>query len=90
MVAAQLEQHQGQQQASIGAVMTGPAAHRVPQDRQVLQIAEAQARKAEFRRFAAGADHAGTTIRLWLGESPVPRKDYSRRPDFVVGYCLGN
>jgi hypothetical protein len=56
----------------------------------VLQIAEAQARKAEFRRFAAGADHAGTTIRLWLGESPVPRKDYSRRPDFVVGYCLGN
>ena len=59
MVAPQLEQNQRQQQASVGAVVAGPAADRVLQDSQVLEVAEAQARQPEFRCLAARANHGG-------------------------------
>lgn len=73
MMTAQLKEHQGQQEASIGAVMTVTAANRVLQHSQMLQIAEAQAGEAKLRRVAALTNHDRTTIRGWrLGFQSTP------------------
>jgi len=75
MVAAQLIQHQGQQQASIRTMMTGTAAHWVLQYGQVLKIAEAEAREPEFRRFAARANHVVNTIRASRLQVQAPTEE---------------
>jgi hypothetical protein len=71
MMAAELKQYESQEQASVGAVMTVTAAHRIPEDGEVLDVAQTEAGEAEFRRFAASANHGGNTIRGWWGEVQV-------------------
>jgi len=71
MVAAQLKQYESEEHAAVGAVMTVTAAHWIPEDGEVLEVAQAEAGEAEFRRFAASADHGGNMIRGWWGEVQV-------------------
>jgi hypothetical protein len=74
MMTAQLKEHQGQQETSIGAVMTVTAANRILQHSQMFQVAEAQAGQTKLRRVATRTNHGRNTIRGWRQEiqSPPP------------------
>ena len=63
MMTAQLIENQGQQEASVSAVMAVTAANRVLQHRQVFHIAEPKAGEAKLGRMTPRANHGGTTIR---------------------------
>ena len=74
MMTAQLKEHQGQQETSIGAVMTVTAAYRILQNSQVFEVAKAQAGKTKLRCVTARTNHGRSTIRKWEQEiqSPPP------------------
>ena len=63
MVTAQLEEHERQKKASIGAVMTVTAANGISQHRQVLKVTQAQAGEAKLRSVATRTDHGRMRIR---------------------------
>lgn len=84
MLAAHLEQDQGQQQAAVGAVMTGAATHWVLQDREVFDVAKAETGETEFCSLAASANHREITIRASLREVHSPTEELLRRPGFLL------
>jgi hypothetical protein len=63
MMAAQLNENQGHQEAFIGAVMTVTVTDGVPRHGDVLEIAEAPAGEAELRSVTARANHGRIAIR---------------------------
>lgn len=65
MMTAQLKEHQGQQETSIGAVMTVTAAYGILQHSQMLQVAKTQAGEAKLGRVTARTNHGRITIRGW-------------------------
>jgi len=67
-MASQLKQYESKEHASVGAVMTVTAAHRILEDGEVLEVAQAETGEAEFRRLAARANHRRNTIRQPPGE----------------------